>query len=132
MVSIHDPVVTRLLEQPNFAVLSTRGANGSIHSAVVWVDLEDGVPAVNSAAGRRWPANVDRDPRVTLLVHNRSDPYEYVEIRGRARLRSEGADAHIDSLAAKYLGVPAYPFRAEGERRISYLVEPEAVRYQKQ
>jgi PPOX class probable F420-dependent enzyme len=132
MASIDDAVVTRLLEQPNHAVISTQDPNGSIHSAVVWVDLEEGVPAVNSAVGRRWPSNLDRDPRMTLLVWAGSDPNEYVEIRGHARARAQGAEAHIDRLATKYLGLEAYPFRAEGEQRFSYLIAPQAVRYQKQ
>ncbi|WP_218123517.1 TIGR03618 family F420-dependent PPOX class oxidoreductase [Quadrisphaera sp. DSM 44207] len=127
-----DAGVRRLFEQRNHAVISTLEEDGAVHSTVVWVDLRDGRPAVNSAVGRRWPDNLERDPRATLVVYDESNPYEYVEVRGRARGTTEGADAHIDRLAKKYLDADAYPFRQEGEQRITYLIEPSKVRHQKQ
>ena len=74
-----------------------------------------GVPVLNTAEGRAWPRNLERDPRVTLTVQNMENPYEYVEIRGRVAERThEGADEHIDSLAKKYMDadeLPAAPAR---------------------
>ena len=132
MTTIDDPAVARLLGEPNHAVISTMLQDGSVHSTVVWVDVLDGQIAVNTAVGRVWPNNLERDPRITVLVYDQGNPYEYVEIRGRATGRTEGADAHIDRLAKKYLGVDDYPFRQEGEQRITYVVDAERVRHQKQ
>jgi PPOX class probable F420-dependent enzyme len=132
MTTIEDPQVARLLAEPNHAVISTFDSDGYVHSAVVWVDVVDGQVAVNSAVGRRWPTNIERDPRVTVLVYDQGNPYEYVEVRGRAQGRTEGADEHIDRLAKKYLGVDEYPYRSASEQRISYLVQAERVRHQKQ
>jgi hypothetical protein len=54
--------------------------------------------------------------------------YRYIQIRGRVRRAVEqGADAHIDSLAKKYLGKDTYPFRQPGEVRVMYEIEPTAV-----
>ena len=44
----------------------------------------------------------------------------------------DGADEHIDRLATKYLGVDEYPYRTDTEQRISYLVDADRVRHQKQ
>ena len=132
MASIDDEAVQRLLEHKNHAVCSTMNEDGSIHSTVVWADVQDGRLAVNSAVGRRWPSNLERDPRITVVVYDETNPYEYVEVRGTATGRTEGADAHIDALAKKYLGAAAYPFRQPAEQRITYLVEPGLVRHQKQ
>ena len=132
MTTIEDPQVARLLTEPNHAVVSTFNDDGSVHSTVVWVDVLDGKVAVNTAVGRTWPTNLERDPRVTVLVHDQGNPYEYVEIRGRAQGRTEGADEHIDRLAKKYLGVDEYPYRTDSEQRITYLVDAERVRHQKQ
>jgi hypothetical protein len=53
------------------------------------------------------------------------NPYRYIQIRGRVhRVLEQGADAHIDSLAKKYLGKDKYPFRQPGEVRLMYEVEP--------
>jgi hypothetical protein len=88
--------------------------------------------AVNSAVGRIWPTNLDRDPRATVLVQEAGNPYNYVEIRGTADGSTEEADAHIDSLAKKYLDVDEYPYRQPGEERIKFVIEPDHVRLMKQ
>ena len=52
-------------------------------------------------------------------------------IRGRVvQDTHEGADAHIDKLAKKYLGVDSYPYRFDGEQRIIFRIEPERVTHQ--
>jgi PPOX class probable F420-dependent enzyme len=132
MASLTDPPVRALLEAPNHAVLSTVNADGSIHSTVVWVSLDGDELAVNSAEGRRWPGNLDRDPHATLVVYDPGNPYEYVEIRGTATGTTDGADEHINRLSKRYIGQDEYPFRAPGEVRKKYIVTPQRVRYQKQ
>jgi PPOX class probable F420-dependent enzyme len=117
-----------LLKAKNFAHIGTLRADGSVQVAPTWVDIQDGRPLVNTARGRAWPRNLERDPRVTLEVENVENPYEYVEIRGRvAEITREGADEHIDSLAKKYLGQDEYPYRQPGEQRVIIRVEPEHV-----
>ena len=52
----------------------------------------------------------------------------YIQVRGRVRRATEqGASAHIDSLAKKYLGKDKYPFTRPGEVRVIYEIEPRAV-----
>jgi PPOX class probable F420-dependent enzyme len=122
-----------LLQGKNFAHVSTLRADGSVQTAPVWVDVQDGIPVVNSAEGRAWPRNLERDPRVTITVQNMENPYEYVEIRGSVAERThDGADEHIDSLAKKYMGVDSYPMRQPGERRVIIRVAPEHVYVQSQ
>lgn len=115
-----------LLTAKNFCHVATLRADGSIHGVPVWVDIQDGLPVLNTAEGRAWPRNLERDPRVTLTVQNLENPYEYLEIRGRVAERThDGADAHIDAMAKKYLGQDSYPFRQPGEQRVIIRVEPE-------
>ncbi len=115
-----------LLQAKNFCHVATLRADGSVHGVPVWVDIQDGLPVVNSAEGRAWPRNLERDPRVTLTVQNMENPYEYLEVRGRvAEMTREGADEHINSLAKKYMDKDEYPFRQPGEQRIIIRVEPE-------
>ena len=132
MATLDDPGVKALLDKPNHAVVSTLNEDGSIHSTVVWVSVEDGRLAVNSAVGRKWPSNLERDSVVTVLVYDEDNPYDYVEVRGTARGTTDGADDHIDRLAKKYLDADSYPFRQPDEQRITFLVEPSLVRHQKQ
>ncbi|MBB4664093.1 PPOX class F420-dependent oxidoreductase [Conexibacter arvalis] len=119
-----------LLEEPNFCYVATLRRDGTPHVAPVWVDVEGDTVVLNSAKGRVWPANLRRDPRVTLTIANRENQYEYVSIRGRlAEETTDGADAHIDAMAKKYLGQDEYPFRQPGEERIIVRIEPERVNY---
>jgi PPOX class probable F420-dependent enzyme len=132
MASLSDPPVRAILEAPHHTVASTLNEDGSVLSTVVWFSLEDGELAVNSAEGRRWPANLDRDPHVTLLVFDPANPYEYVEVQGTATGTHEDADDHINRLAKRYIDQDEYPFRAPGEVRKKYVITPHRVRHQKQ
>jgi PPOX class probable F420-dependent enzyme len=117
-----------LLKAKNFGHIATLRPDGSAHDVPVWVDVQDGRPVVNTAEGRAWSRNLERDPRVTLTVQNMENPYEYVTIRGHVAERThEGADEHIDALAKKYLDEDEYRYRRPGEQRVIIRVEPEYV-----
>ena len=132
MPSLADTAVRALLESANYAVISTLNPAGTIHSAVVWISLEGDELAVNSAVGRAWPTNLDRDPRVTVVVYPPDNPYEYVEIRGTATATRDDADDQINRLAKVYINQDEYPFRQPGEVRMKYVITPERIRHQKQ
>ena len=132
MANLNDPEVKKLLENPNHAVISTRNPDDSILNTVVWINTDDDAVAVNSAVGRKWPTNLKRDPRATVLIMEQNNPYNYVEIRGTATATEEGADDHINALTKKYIDQDEYPFRQPGEQRIKFVIKPEPVRHQKQ
>ena len=132
MTTLTDPDVRDLLEKPNYAAVSTHNRDDSMHSTVVWVSAENGGVAVNSAVGRLWPTNLERDPRITVLVQEAGNPYNFVEIRGMATGSTDGADEHINALAKKYIGQDEYPYRQPGEQRIKFVVTPDHVRHVKQ
>ena len=119
-----------LLQGKNFGHVATLREDGSVHTAIVWVDAEDNRVVLNTAEGRAWTKNARRDPRVTVTVPNAENPYEYTEIRGRVVEEThDGADDHIDAMSKKYLDQDEYPFRAPGEERVIFRIEPERVRY---
>jgi PPOX class probable F420-dependent enzyme len=118
-----------LLEAKNFAHVATISSDGMPHTAIAWIDVHGDVVQVNSAAGRDWPANLRRDPRLAITVVNQENPYEYVTIKGEAiEITPEGADEHIDSLAKKYLDKDEYPFRLEDEVRLKIRIRPDRIR----
>ena len=81
------------------------------------------------AAGR--PRNLERDARVGVTVIDPDDQYNVVALRGTVTdVTTEGADAHIDALAKKYLGVDSYPMRREGEVRIIVRVRTDHIAMQ--
>jgi PPOX class probable F420-dependent enzyme len=117
-----------LLAAPNFVTVSTLRPDGTIQSAPIWVDVDGEDVVLNTAEGRAWPQNLRRDGSVTLTVQNLENPYEYVTITGHiAEDTHQGADAHIDKMAKKYLGQDSYPYRQEGEERIMFRITPDRV-----
>ena len=116
-----------LADNPYVGVLTDLRQDGSPHSTIVWVDVEDGKVSFNTARGRAKPTHLEHDPRASLLVVDPQDPYKWVAVSGRAELTEEGADEQIDKLAKKYLGKDEYPWRNPEETRVKVLIEPEKV-----
>ena len=117
-----------LIEGKNFGSLATIMPDGSPHVAPVWIDYDAGDVLVNTAEGRQKTKNIRRDPRVAIDILNNENPYEMVALRGRVvELTHEGADAHIDKLAKKYLGRDTYPYRRPDEQRVIVRIEPEKI-----
>lgn len=115
-----------LFEKPAFGSLATLMPDGSPQVTPIWVDREGEMVVFNSAKGRVKDRNVRRDPRVAITIQDPDNPYRYLEVRGRVvEITEQGADAHIDKLAKKYLGKDTYPFRQPGEVRVIYKVRVE-------
>jgi PPOX class probable F420-dependent enzyme len=129
MAATVDGRARELIADKNYATVSTLNADGSIHAVPVWIDVQDDTIAINTAKGRAWERNLQRDPRVTVTVLNMENPYEYVTVRGRATRVEGGADDYIDALAKKYMDADAYPFRSPDEERVTYAIEPEKVNF---
>ena len=103
---IQDLAIRTFLDRPRFGTLATTDADGAPFAAVVWYELAGDTILVNSAEGRRWPANLRRDPRCSFMVEDR---YDYVQILGRAHLDDdqERAQSQMERMAARYLTDPA-------------------------
>ena len=113
-----DKTQEEFLRNPYYAVLSTLRADGSPHQTVVWVDTDDGDVVFNTAEGRAKPRHMRSNPDVAITVVDPANGYHWLAVTGKAELSHEGADAHIDKLAKKYLDADTYPFRKEGEVRV--------------
>lgn len=117
-----------LLTGVSFAHLATLMKDGSPQVTPVWIDVEGDIVVFNSAEGRVKTRNLDRDGRVALSIQDPQNPYRYLQIRGRVIERTnEGADAHIDKMAKKYLGQETYPWRSPSEKRVIFRIEPVSV-----
>lgn len=117
-----------IIDGDNFAHLATLFADGSPQVTPVWVDRDGELLQINSVEGRAKVRNLRSDPRVSIEVNLSSNPYQYVEVRGKVvEFRHEGADAHIDALAKKYLGEDSYPWHKPGDQRVTIVIQPEKI-----
>jgi PPOX class probable F420-dependent enzyme len=89
------------LHEPRFAVLGTTNENGSAHLTAMWYVLEGDEIMFNTAAGRKKPENLARDPRASLIV---PDGYRFVRVEGAVRANDDQlvAQADIRKLALRY------------------------------
>jgi PPOX class probable F420-dependent enzyme len=117
--------VSKALEGKQFWTLATVNPDGSPQATVVWVQERDGKILVNTALGRKKPRNIERNPNVALSWFDPENAYSTISIQGRVvdTITGEQAEADIDSAAKKYIGQDVYPWRKEGEQRVTYLIE---------
>jgi PPOX class probable F420-dependent enzyme len=110
------PKVLELARGQNFATITTLLPDGHPQTQVMWVDTDGDHLLVNTEVHRQKFRNVERDPRVTITVWDREDPYRFVEVRGEVveKVRGPEARRHIDELSHKYRGEPYQtPIRSE-------------------
>lgn len=118
--------VRQYLTEPRCAVLSTIGRNSAPHSVVLHYLLERDALVVNGGPHRRWPSNLRRDPRVSVVVHDADDPLHWVGLKGAAELVRTGRAAVEDAMtmARRYGEDPAAYRDLE---RVSFRIVPSAV-----
>ena len=106
----------RLLDEPNIAVIATLMPDGAPQTSAVWVARagDDSVTFATTATLKL--ANLGRDPRVSVTVYDRADPYLELNLRGRVTsVDAAGGVALIDELSALYYGKSPYPYHKPGE-----------------
>lgn len=123
------PEVQKFIEGKVFAHVATLMKDGAPQVTPVWVDHDGKNVLINTATGRLKTNNLKRDARVAMSIMGLDNEYRTVFIRGRVKdVTTEGADAHIDKLSAKYTGNPRYGGHRPTEKRVIVVIEPTHVR----
>lgn len=79
-----------LLDRPEYATVATIEPDGQPQLTVVWVKPDGNDVLFSTVRDRRKARNLERDPRASVLVFARDDPYSYLEVRGTATMTEEG------------------------------------------
>jgi PPOX class probable F420-dependent enzyme len=126
--TIPDNFQDLLTSKITFAHLGTVMKNGTPQVTPIWFSYDGKQILLNSAKGRVKDKNMRARPHVALSILDPDNAYRYIQIIGEiTEITEQGGDAHIDSLAKKYLGQDSYPFRQPGEVRVIYKVTPNKV-----
>ena len=117
-----------LLRQPSICYIATTMADGSPQITQTWVDTDGEHILINSVQGYVKIRNIERDPRVAVVISNPANPSRYSQVRGRViKMTTAGAVDQIEQFAQKYLGT-AYPWYGGREQvRVSIVIAPEKV-----
>jgi PPOX class probable F420-dependent enzyme len=122
--------VKNLIDGRNFAHLASLMADGSPHSAPVWVGREGDLIIVSTGDDSVKGRNTRRDPRVALSITEVRDPYSQAQLRGRVAERRPDPELKIiDAICRKYIGKP-WPYREDVP--IALVIEIDKAFYSKQ
>ena len=117
-----------LFQKKAFAHLATLMADGRPQVTPVWFDFDGSHIRINSAKGRLKDKNMRRNKKVALSIVDPDNAYRHLAVQGEVvEITEQGADAHINALAKKYLGKDQYPYRQPGEVRVTYKIRPDCV-----
>jgi PPOX class probable F420-dependent enzyme len=123
-----DEDTVRLAQGKNLATVVTLMPDGQPQALLTWVDTDGEHLLVNTEPQRQRAKNVRRNPRITVLIHSDSDPWDWSEVRGRVVDTVGGSEAreHIDKLSRKYTGTDYQP-PVGPEGRVILKVAPDKV-----
>lgn len=121
--------IAEFLREPNYLVLGTNSKNGYPQMTIVWFEFRDGIFKISTVTDRVKYKNVTRDPKVTILIYDRGNPYRYVQIRGDVtNVTKESAHDFIDHLSARYTGNAKYKTDPERkEDRVIISIKPNSL-----
>ena len=121
-----DSSVQDLMRGKNFAFVATVNPDGWPHVTPTWVDTDGQHVLISTALGTIKQRNLKRDPRVTLVVVDQTNPYKAFIIRGRVidQITGSNAEAHIDALAKRYMGIDVFPDREVAAQQVVFKIEP--------
>jgi PPOX class probable F420-dependent enzyme len=120
----------QLLDSPVFVTLTTIQPDGSPQASPVWAKRDGEDVLISTTVDRRKTKNLQRDPRVSVVVQNFDSPYNYAEIRGTAEVTTEGGPELIDELSLSYVGrkyAEFNPAAAQEAQRVVVRVSPSKV-----
>jgi PPOX class probable F420-dependent enzyme len=123
-MTIPEKYLDLLTTKLSFANVATVMPDGSPQVTPVWIDYDGTHVVFNTAKGRVKERNLKVGSPVAISISDPDDPYRYLQVRGEVAEIVEPDPGQIDRLAKKYLGVDSYPYRREGEVRITYKIKP--------
>ena len=112
-----DNDVHRLATGKNLATVVTLMPDGQPQALPTWVDSDGEHVLINTEPQRQRGRNIERDPRITVLIQASDDPWDWAEVRGTVTAQVTGQEArdHIDALSRKYVGTDyANPIGPQG------------------
>jgi len=117
-----------LLRQPSTCYIATLMKDGSPQVTQTWVDTDGEHVIINSVQGYVKLKNIERDPRVAVVISAPDNPTRYFQIRGRViNVTTDGGAEHIEKISQKYTGKPYSWYGGREQVRVIITIEPEKI-----
>jgi PPOX class probable F420-dependent enzyme len=122
-LALPDPA-RELIDGPHTAILATPNRDGHPQSSVIFVKRTGDTVVFSTIRGRLKTRNMERDPRVSLLVLSSSG--KYVEIRGHVDITDDPEKTLLHEMYERYMNGATPPPEPEDERVI-VRIRPEKI-----
>jgi PPOX class probable F420-dependent enzyme len=106
-----------VLDGPHVAVIATSNGDGRPQSSVIFVRRDGDTVVFSTIKGRLKTRNMERDPRVSLLVLDK-EKGRYVEIRGTVQITEDPEKRMLFEMYDRYVGGSPPPPEPDAERVI--------------
>jgi PPOX class probable F420-dependent enzyme len=93
-----------LLDAANFVVVATSNTDGSPQTSVLWATYDGNELLLSTLQGRKKETNWLRDPRTSVQILDKDNPYGYIEVRGTVSMTTENGPELIERLSQIYTG----------------------------
>ena len=95
-----------LLDMPSLARIATLMPDGSPQITVMWFRPEGDTLRMVTPASAKKVTNLERDGRVSVIVEEPGNAYNFVEVRGQIEVVRDdaGARAELVKIATRYIG----------------------------
>jgi len=93
-----------LLDDANFVVVATSNTDGSPQTSIIWDGYDGDDLLLSTTQGRKKETNWLKDPRTSVLILDKANPYSYVEVRGTVEMTTDGGPELIERLSQIYTG----------------------------
>ncbi|GAA1884917.1 PPOX class F420-dependent oxidoreductase [Lapillicoccus jejuensis] len=117
-----------VLDAPEQITVATIEPDGRPQLSPVWAKRDGDDILFSTVRGRRKTDNLERDPRVSVVVWPKDDPYSYLEVRGTATVTDDPGGSLIQELSRKYTGGP-YTADAPDTPRVVVRITPDKVHW---
>jgi PPOX class probable F420-dependent enzyme len=131
MNQLENPVLTDTVRQifdgPHLSVLATTNVDGQAQTSVIFVKREGDDILFSTIKGRRKTTNMQRDPRVNLLVHSlpvEDEASTYATISGPVELTDDPDGSFHQVMYDIYMG-GATPPPEPGAERLIVRIKPQ-------
>jgi PPOX class probable F420-dependent enzyme len=116
-----------LLDAPSYVTVATINPDGGPQTSLLWAARDGDDILLSTIEGRQKARNLYRDPRVSVLIHDGSSPYTFVEVRGSVTMTHDGGPELINQLSLAYEGEPYTGDDGTDNVRIVVRLTPEHV-----
>jgi PPOX class probable F420-dependent enzyme len=131
MTQLKNPALTetisKILDRPHLSVLATTNADGSPQTSVIFVTHDGEDVLFSTIKGRRKTTNMQRDPRVNLLVHTlpvNEEGSTYMTISGTVELTDDPDGSFHQVMYDIHMG-GATPPPEPGAERLIVRIKPQ-------